>query len=125
MRTAPGGTSGIVRTLCRPFPAFRWFPIHKPSSNSTVLVAWITEPAMALVLMMIKFMLTCSIAPAGKDPINLRLSLVSTRSKIPDTFFTWLLATSGENPVLVQRGFNFPMGSFACTMTSMTCLWEN
>ena len=73
----------------------------------------------------VHIMLTCSIAPAGKDPINLRLSLVSTRSKIPDTFFTWLLATSGENPVLVQRGFNFPMGSFACTMTSMTCLWEN
>ena len=25
-----------MRTLCRPFQAFRWFPIHKPSSNSTV-----------------------------------------------------------------------------------------
>ena len=45
VRTAPGRTPGIVRTLCRPFWAFRWFPIHKPSSNSTVPVAWITEPA--------------------------------------------------------------------------------
>ena len=45
VRTAPGRTPGIVRTLCRPFRAFRWFPIHKPSSNSTVPVAWITEPA--------------------------------------------------------------------------------
>ena len=45
MRTAPGRTPGIVRTLCRPFRAFRWFPIHKPSSNSTVPVAWIIEPA--------------------------------------------------------------------------------
>ena len=44
--TAPGRTPGIVRTLCRPFRAVRWFPIHKPSSNSTVPVAWITEPAM-------------------------------------------------------------------------------
>ena len=44
VRTAPGRTPGIVRTLCRPFWAFRWFPIHKPSSNSTVPVAWITEP---------------------------------------------------------------------------------
>ena len=42
---APGWTTGIVRTLCRPFRVFRWFPIYKPSSNSTVLVAWITEPA--------------------------------------------------------------------------------
>ena len=46
VRTAPGWTPGIVRTLCRPFRAFRWFPIHKPSSNSIVPVAWITEPAM-------------------------------------------------------------------------------
>ena len=45
VRTTPGGTPGIVRTLCRPFRAFRWFRIHKPSSNSTVPIAWITEPA--------------------------------------------------------------------------------
>ena len=32
VRTAPGQTPGIVRTLCRPFQAFRWCPIHKPSS---------------------------------------------------------------------------------------------
>ena len=43
VRTAPGRTPGIVRTLCRPFHAFRWFPIHKPSSNSTIPVAWISE----------------------------------------------------------------------------------
>ena len=44
VHTAPGQTPGIVRTLCRPFRAFRWFPIHKLSSNSTIRVAWITEP---------------------------------------------------------------------------------
>ena len=31
-----------MRSLCRPFWAFRWFPIHKPSWNSTE--AWIIEP---------------------------------------------------------------------------------
>ena len=31
MRTAPGRTPSTVQTLCRPFRAFRWFPIHKPS----------------------------------------------------------------------------------------------
>ena len=45
VRTAPGWTPGIVRTLCRPSQAFWWFPIHKPSSNSIVTLAWITEPA--------------------------------------------------------------------------------
>ena len=43
--TTPGWNLGIVRTLCRQFRAFRWFPIHKPSSNSTILVTWITKPA--------------------------------------------------------------------------------
>ena len=45
VHNAHGWTPDIVRTLCRPFQAFRWFPIHKPSSNSTVPVPWITEPA--------------------------------------------------------------------------------
>ena len=35
----------IVWTLHRPFQAFGWFPFHKPSSNSTLPVAWITELA--------------------------------------------------------------------------------
>ena len=56
VRTAPGRTPGIVRTLCRPFRAFRWFPIHKPSSNSTVPVAWITEPATDSRLMTFRFL---------------------------------------------------------------------
>ena len=43
VRTAPGRTPGIVQTLCRPFRAFRWFPIHKQPSNSTVPVSWISE----------------------------------------------------------------------------------
>ena len=46
MHTASGQTPGIVQTLCRPFQAFSWLLIHKPSPNSTVPVAWITEPAM-------------------------------------------------------------------------------
>ena len=42
---SPGRTSGKVRgPLCRPFRVIIWFPIHKPSSNSTVPVTWITEP---------------------------------------------------------------------------------
>ena len=36
VRTAHGWTSGIVWTFCKPFWAFRWFPIQRPSSNSTV-----------------------------------------------------------------------------------------
>ena len=45
VRTTPGWTPGIVRTLCRPFRAFMWFPIHKPLSNFTIPVACITKPA--------------------------------------------------------------------------------
>ena len=41
---APVRTLGIVQTLCRPFQVFSWFPIHKPFSNSTFTVTWITEP---------------------------------------------------------------------------------
>ena len=37
--SATGRTLGMVETHWRPFLAFRWFPIHRPSSNSTVPLA--------------------------------------------------------------------------------------
>ena len=49
----PGWTPGIVRNFCKPFQAFVWFTIHKPSSNSTVPTAWIKEPTMDSRLMVI------------------------------------------------------------------------
>ena len=43
---------------------FRWFPIHKPSSNCTVPVAWITEPATdglpIITFTLLKFLATLS-----------------------------------------------------------------
>ena len=44
-RPCPGLTSSMVQTLCRPIQAFKWFSIQKPSTNSSVPVACITQPA--------------------------------------------------------------------------------
>ena len=40
VHTVPGRTPSIVQTLCKPFWAFGWFPIHNLSLNSTVQVTW-------------------------------------------------------------------------------------
>ena len=56
---------------CRPFRAFRWFPICKPSSNSNVPVAWITEPATDYEFSFIKCLFrTPQIFQAGYRPMH-------------------------------------------------------
>ena len=39
-------TTGLVRTLLGHQLSSRWTPVHKPSSNSGLPIAWITAPAM-------------------------------------------------------------------------------
>ena len=39
-------TTGLVQTLLGHQLSSRWTPVHKPSSNSGLPIAWITAPAM-------------------------------------------------------------------------------
>ena len=38
-------TTGLVQTLLGHQLSSRWTPVHKPSSNSGLPIAWITAPA--------------------------------------------------------------------------------
>ena len=65
-------TTGLVKTLLGHQLSSRWTPVHKPSSNSGLPIAWITAPATdaSLIPFVCYFILKQKICKKGKFDIR-------------------------------------------------------